>query len=263
MPAPKRDYKSILRSARPKRVFTCFPNLPKELRLLVWELTCFQTRTIDLRMELRTKMKRRFPKVRTDRYIRPYSWYSNCLPPAVLQVDRESRAEALKWYKLEFGVYYHHHKFTTPATVYINWQADRIFLTGLHQAGVGRLTAAQYFQNACTVNKLRFLAYGDLPHTLPKLISLAFVQPTLEELILVTGEEDQFPETHRGNLKFEQREVRKGRLQSLGLIGRMIRVEWERLVDSDPGGGGKEVRKGDASKGGSAAPGLEIKLMRI
>jgi hypothetical protein len=84
--------------------FTCFPRLPAELRMRIWEFACFIPRNvcIDIDEVLMTKLNDQDSQWATE----IVAWRSDSDIPAVLQVCQESRSEARKHYSLELGTEY-------------------------------------------------------------------------------------------------------------------------------------------------------------
>ncbi|CZR66043.1 uncharacterized protein PAC_15944 [Phialocephala subalpina] len=73
-----------------------FPHLPIEIRLMIWKYASFTTRNVDVTGKLFWTDPGHFiANVFRDASLTP--------SPPVLQVNQESRSEALKWYSLEFG----------------------------------------------------------------------------------------------------------------------------------------------------------------
>jgi hypothetical protein len=103
----------------PLTKFTCFPKLPKELRLKTWKHAATIPRNIDLWVD---------PWV-IDRHGH-YYYMSTTLPPAVLSTCQESRQERLAIYKLAFGAESHvrRHRHSSDPYIYINWSADTLCL---------------------------------------------------------------------------------------------------------------------------------------
>jgi 2EXR family len=122
----------IEKDARAETTFTCFPKLPAELRTKVWKYASHVTRNIDIS----TKTLYLSCKRNGEGPAMPYYYVSSCPPPAILLVCKESRTEALKYYKLDFesedlwGLSGTSNTppvlIATPPRIYINWQVDRI-----------------------------------------------------------------------------------------------------------------------------------------
>jgi hypothetical protein len=95
----------------PHQTFTLFPNLAPELRLKIWSHACF-AQTITLLYSQTTD-----------------TFTSTSIPPAALSVNRESRAEALRTYKLSFGTKSH------EASIYFNPYEDTLYLPRCREMG--------------------------------------------------------------------------------------------------------------------------------
>jgi hypothetical protein len=112
----------------PLTEFTCFPKLPKELRLKTWKHAATIPRNIDLWVG---PWGIDSTHGLFDILDRPHYYYmSTTLPPAILSTFQESRQEGLAIYKLSFGtetrVRRHHH--SSDPYIYINWSADTLCL---------------------------------------------------------------------------------------------------------------------------------------
>ncbi|KUJ21584.1 uncharacterized protein LY89DRAFT_681048 [Mollisia scopiformis] len=116
-----------LSSGQMPTAFTCFPDLPIELRLRIWTWACFHPRDVHV-------------GVKTVRTITPWTnpspiglvdyryYFSRTSCPLILRTTRESRSEALKRYQLDFGIHTSIERLTCsiPPRIYVNWEADRI-----------------------------------------------------------------------------------------------------------------------------------------
>jgi hypothetical protein len=117
---------------KPSPEFTLFPNLPIELRNKIWEHACFLPRNLEVKSWNYGK-RIAIPTLDTNEENPWQVWIyrSNTVPPAVLSVCLESRTIGLKYYKLDWGTHYAFRGFTfsTPATIYVNYDSDRIVMT--------------------------------------------------------------------------------------------------------------------------------------
>lgn len=117
---------------KPSPEFTLFPNLPLELRNKIWEHACFIPRNLEVKSWNYGK-RIAIPTLDTNDENPWQVWIyrSNTVPPAVLSVCLESRNIGLKHYKLDWGTHYAFRGFTfsTPATIYVNYDSDRIVMT--------------------------------------------------------------------------------------------------------------------------------------
>jgi 2EXR family len=91
--------------------FELFNELPKELRLPIWQLLLNDIghRVVEIR-----------PKIKEDKTVK--YWQSHTSPPVLLGVCRESRNETLRFYTLAFGMP------NVPATIPINFKLDTLFI---------------------------------------------------------------------------------------------------------------------------------------
>jgi hypothetical protein len=118
-------------SSRP--IFTIFPELPIEIRLKVYGHACYQPRNITLNTEF-VHQEVNNTIFYTQRY---FSTLTKLLPPAILSVSKEARAEALNHYELAFqrttsmGVDGENHVYKFPG-FWINWECDRIVPRGFY-----------------------------------------------------------------------------------------------------------------------------------
>jgi len=154
------------------RTFTCFPALPIEIRLDIWERACFLPRNVDVRVKL-------IPPVlpAEEHILAPFGpddfWafrYASAHPaPAVLHANREARAVGLQHYELEFATRHEvwdglsgYVRAATPPQIYINPRCDRICRVGPFRRG------AEYdFRNVVTRTKPRSIAFNacfDVPN---------------------------------------------------------------------------------------------------
>ncbi|KAF8847171.1 hypothetical protein BDZ45DRAFT_755183 [Acephala macrosclerotiorum] len=95
--------------------FYSFPDLPIELRFIIWKENCFDGPN-------------------PPNMLLPHSYHSEPRTPAILLVNKEARSEGLKWYQLSFGT---NMDFSTLSyvlrpTIYINWQVDRLCFRGTY-----------------------------------------------------------------------------------------------------------------------------------
>lgn len=103
--------------------FTCFPELPLELRRLVWGYASNFPREVDIKI----KKKGTGNRVVADPIVEgivEYDHYSSTAPPAVLSVSCEARGEALRFYTTYCGNLGDAEN--AQRQIYINFRADRI-----------------------------------------------------------------------------------------------------------------------------------------
>ncbi|CZR60728.1 uncharacterized protein PAC_10624 [Phialocephala subalpina] len=103
-----------------------FNNLPTELRLRIWKKAAFIPRNVDVwNREIFIGKNNQ-----GTAYAVSYRMISRTPPPAILHVCRESRAEGLKYYMLEFGTTKDFRDFviTSKPKIYINPAVDTVCL---------------------------------------------------------------------------------------------------------------------------------------
>ncbi|KAF4631110.1 hypothetical protein G7Y89_g7021 [Cudoniella acicularis] len=188
--------------------FPIFGRLPPELRRMVWKAACFHQRNVDITASyLRHQLYYNWDE---SYYFDVYYYLSLSSPPAVLQVNKESRSEGLKWYSLDFGTQptISDPKYSSPAHVYINWKVDRICLLNRGLLRSVHDYAGIDFQERCTRNKLRFLACNlsdDVSHQcLQELMPRGLL---LEELALFNSAVSQYASPRPLSLRLEDRRM--------------------------------------------------------
>ncbi|CAG8961031.1 hypothetical protein HYFRA_00002571 [Hymenoscyphus fraxineus] len=127
-------------------MFTCFPQLPSELRMRIWRYSA----CVDPKNILLEAKSTHYHDASTDKpiFIKPndvvpdsakifvsYRASSNALsPPALLHVSREARTIALEFYRPEESTKRFHGSFNTPhhgsyeRCVWVNWVTDTLLL---------------------------------------------------------------------------------------------------------------------------------------
>jgi hypothetical protein len=119
------------------RTFTRFPKLPLELRNMIWEFTANVPRNIDVWAPIIEDMSFHWKEDDDHMVFKPFRFCTSRPVPSILHVNKESRAIALRFYQLSFdthvepGGYYL--KITYPATIYLNFDVDRICPMGPYQ----------------------------------------------------------------------------------------------------------------------------------
>lgn len=119
------------------KIFTCFPNLPFELRTMILTIACHESRIIDLWIsELPFEEHGGATTYWGDR---PYRWRSQAeRAPGLLHTSRETRTVGLKYYTLAFETSFPFDDsqtssmmtsktiktIDTPAHVWVNWDCD-------------------------------------------------------------------------------------------------------------------------------------------
>ena len=96
------------------RRFTLFPTLPFELRLRIWSFVAPGPRTVSI------KYNARFFRELGQGNPAAAGWRSPDPVPIILHICRESRAEALKLYRLAFGSY------LRSGTIYFDFSKDTL-----------------------------------------------------------------------------------------------------------------------------------------
>lgn len=98
--------------------FTCFPNLPTELRLTIWHYASSIPRNIDVWLLQHS----------TKYYKKAQGYGTTCRPPPILHANQESRAVGLEHYELSFStkVFVRGQGVVIPRTIYVNWTSDVI-----------------------------------------------------------------------------------------------------------------------------------------
>ncbi|TVY19713.1 hypothetical protein LARI1_G003218 [Lachnellula arida] len=118
------------------RTSTCFPKLPLELRNMVWTYGANLPRNLDIwAPTIGEEMTFHWNYHQNSLNFHPFKFCSTRPVPGILHANRESRTIALKFYELSFGTEFnpaHHLKFTTPARIYTNFQADRVCPMGTY-----------------------------------------------------------------------------------------------------------------------------------
>ncbi|KAF8855984.1 hypothetical protein BDZ45DRAFT_804489 [Acephala macrosclerotiorum] len=105
--------------------FHPFPKLPVELRLKVWKFVSFLPRIVDV-------WSKNF-SIKCYDYreaLIPHYMFTRSPPPAILQICRESRNEALKHYTLDFAAERDEGAYVVSSKprIYINWKVDTVCL---------------------------------------------------------------------------------------------------------------------------------------
>lgn len=115
-----------------------------------------------------------------------YEFASNTEPPAVLHTCKESRAIALTHYCLSFGTSYTftNLKISTPPSIFINWDCDRICLLWPHQFNTHKSRCFKTFVQICRENKLRYIALNVLREAHWPFVDLTTKIHSLKEVLL-------------------------------------------------------------------------------
>ncbi|CZR66005.1 uncharacterized protein PAC_15905 [Phialocephala subalpina] len=159
---PKRKRRS---AALPPKLteFHPFPDLPIELRSIIWKEACFVSRDVDIWMRYQGEVRLdQIPEAEGLEVFLPHPYHSRSQAPSILQVDQESRAEGLRWYRLEFGTNMRIGglSYVLPPKIYINWEVDRLCL--MDASCISRTWAFRHdevsFSDICRQNGLKVLA---------------------------------------------------------------------------------------------------------
>jgi hypothetical protein len=125
-------YSSRMEEGAAPPAFTCFADFPFDIRACIWKNVAFLPRDIDLWAQGLGTIPRSSSQPHGFTLFR----YVTTQPsPAILHVNKESRAIGLKYYSLEFGSSYEiprHYglRAGSPPKTYINFRCDRICLVG-------------------------------------------------------------------------------------------------------------------------------------
>jgi len=140
--------------------FHRFPDLPAELRCKIWTHASFIPRNIDIwTSDFGHQIN--IPTQGEEDPVEEFTVWKYCSrasAPALLSVCRESRVEALKYYKLDFDSKFSFRDFTfiTTPRVYVNHESDRLCFLESFQ-GAGMWDCIDFF-NRCQRNGIRSLA---------------------------------------------------------------------------------------------------------
>lgn len=121
--------------------FTKFGELPKELRLQIWENASFFERIVELKYCI---VDRKFSM--------------SSPPPAILYVNQESREIALKFYNKSLGSGNH------PAEIFFNPVSDIIYLSLRHDEDEVMVTSSHFLACAESLahqNRIKTVALGE------------------------------------------------------------------------------------------------------
>lgn len=113
------------------QTFTCFPNLPLELRNTVWEYASNQPRNLDIWAPTIGSLNFQWSPQHDKTEYTIHKFCSTQPVPGVLHANRESRVVALKFYELSFGSDCRFHPgdilaVSFPARIYHNVESDRL-----------------------------------------------------------------------------------------------------------------------------------------
>jgi hypothetical protein len=170
------------RISQPLREFSKFPELPVELRLKIWEHVCFLGRDIDLIIATLGELEA------TTGALKCYEFISSNSYPAILITCKQSRAVAMMHYRLSFGTFhkYDNIRVSTPSSIYVNWECDRICLMWPDdfKSHIDPAIAAAAFIKICSDNKLRHIALNALQGAHWSYVDFTTKIPSLREVLL-------------------------------------------------------------------------------
>jgi len=203
-------FTSTVSRAESPASFTCFKNLPMEIRLQIWKEVSFHPRDVDIKMGSPSLM---WPgRMHTNLFY----CHSACLPPAVLHTSHEARNEALKWYELSFATSLttSQFNFSTPSTIYFNWKVGRLCVVDYNQLmlddaqnqwplGSWSHEGLRELYLICNHKKLRSMAWN-VSHMHSNLVPYIVFAPVAQncqigEFVLFDDTSRQFPRNHRGD----------------------------------------------------------------
>lgn len=209
-----------LRCPMPRRalqIFTCFPNLAKELRDLIWKEACFIPRDIPLWREAEDLGPFKiFEEDDLSLYHCEYFTPQN-YQPAVLHTNRESRTIALRHYTLEFGSKTKHQfspyptsqstiSCDTPASIYVNWECDTIILMNDSLEPVMQMLDidleyrnVRAFTDTISASSIRQLAIDLMRSPASILQTLPQLLPNLQYLILYCCHDQDYQKQEKFN----------------------------------------------------------------
>jgi hypothetical protein len=162
--------------------FTCFSELPSELRVKIWTFVCFQPRNVDIFTENLGQIR-----ASVDTEFETYRFYSHfCSHPSLLHACQEAREEGLKYYKLEYGTA---HRFSfvnvsTPPRIYVNFACDRLCLLNADSLKSDLEDRFERFVEICRKHGARSLAINIARDQHWPFVDVATSWNTLEELVL-------------------------------------------------------------------------------
>jgi hypothetical protein len=203
---------------RPKRApFHQFALLPTELRLLIWHFASHLERIIEIQWASRTT---------------GFKLASSPRGPAILQVNHESRTEALKCYRRYFGTK------KLPKAAYVNPVCDIIFFRNVNRTQTWRCIwgpNSLWHDEMKNVRRIAVLGYGRRGWG----PSVAWVRRTvgcfagLEELIVLwgDGEEEGWSREGRG-ANYIERLPCAGNSGVVSFVGGQVAMEWEGVEEA-------------------------------
>lgn len=180
--------------------FTCFGQLPSELRIKIWSYVCYQPRNVDIFTDNLGVIR-----ISEDIHFDAYKFYSHfCSHPAVLHICREAREEGLKHYQLEFGTSHHFSivNISTPPRIYVNFVCDRLCLLKPDCFGSDLEDRFLWFVHICRERGARSLAINVAQDQHWPFVDVATSWNALEELILF-GSVQNFEYLHNAGIPID------------------------------------------------------------
>jgi hypothetical protein len=139
-----------------ERIFTCFPNLPLEIRQLIWEYCSNLPRNLDIWNEEVGDVSYHW---RLDGHQevnwQPFKFFTTQSLPGVFLASKESHAIAVKYYHMSFFTTFHRgtlQKHTNPPTILTNFSADRICPMGVFEMDPALEICYAGTPSSCAVN---------------------------------------------------------------------------------------------------------------
>jgi 2EXR family len=149
------------------KVFTCFPNLPKELRLKIWRHAAFIPRDVSLCVGS-WNLEKINSGVSNSLPLTPHYFFGMSRPPTILSTCHESRKVELCHYNLCFGTEakYEHPQITISKApnIYHNPDVDKIcFMNAEELCNIdheARIAILCDLVRECCMKKVQFFAYN-------------------------------------------------------------------------------------------------------
>jgi hypothetical protein len=196
--------------------FTCFQHLPAELRSKIWKRAAFIPRNVniwssDFGNKLSIPLNGNEDEEEGDVLV-IWKLCSTTPNPAILSATSESRNEALKHYKLDFGTSYtfRDFTFTTHPRIYFNFDVDRLCLMESFEGETSR--ACKNFFDRVLTNGTKYLALNVKRFQTEPWRESLYIRPfltrcmdketksSLEHIMLVSPE---YNREMRGNFEFK------------------------------------------------------------
>jgi hypothetical protein len=176
------------------RNFTHFPLLPIEIRNMIWMWASYEPRNVTVASQRSCDINWTLGSYwETDKYeVDDLSSFTP--PPVLLRTTKESRAEALEHYSLEFannltvaGNYGAILRYTAPGRIRINWDVDTLCLmnrSSLIDSLGEDLIPKNSFLEACQNNLLQFISFDISRYYADELIHFCELVPSVKKVTL-------------------------------------------------------------------------------